>query len=68
MGVAGVTPRRTRDIAAVTAFLAMAGKKNLMLNGHAARDVWDAWMRILELPPGEANELLCRMLGDVPED
>lgn len=60
--------RATADITAVTAFLAMAVKERQMLNGHTAREVWDAWMRILELPSAKANELLCRMLGDVPGD
>ncbi|WP_391349466.1 hypothetical protein [Azospirillum sp. A23] len=55
------------DLAAVSAFLAMAVKERLRLNGHAATDVWAAWVRLLDLSPADQSELLCRLLGEVPE-
>lgn len=59
--------QQTQDIAAVTAFLAMAVKERLMLNGRTAREAWDAHSRLLRLTDAKANELLCHMLGDEPE-
>jgi hypothetical protein len=55
------------DLATVSAFLAMALKQDLMLNGYSARDAWDAHCRLFHISDKNA-ELLCRMLGDVPDD
>lgn len=58
--------QQTDDIAAVTAFLSMAVKQGLMLNGRTAREAWDAHTRLLGLTNVDANKLLCLMLGDEP--
>ena len=55
------------DITSVAAFLAMAVKEDLMLNARTGREAWDAFARLLGLPPAKANELLCKMLGDEQE-
>ena len=56
----------TDDLAAVSAFLAMAVKENLLLNARSAREAWDAWARLNGLSPARSAELLCKMLGDEP--
>jgi hypothetical protein len=55
------------DVAAVTSFLAMAVKQQLMLNGRTAREAWDAMTRMMGLAPATSSELLCRMLDDDPD-
>lgn len=63
-----MTKQQISDVATVTSFLAMAVKQQQMLNGHTARAAWDALMRLLKVPDDKQAEVLCRMLGDVPDD
>lgn len=61
-----MTKQQQMDLTAVSAFLAMALKEKLMLNGWTAREAWDAHTRLMGLAPAKASELLCTMLGDEP--
>lgn len=58
--------QRLDDFAAITAFLAMAVKMRLILNGRTAQEVFDAHMRLHGVPPARTPEILCKMLGDEP--
>jgi hypothetical protein len=45
------------DIACVGAFLAMAEKENMMLNGRAANEAFEAFARLVGIPAGRLRVL-----------
>jgi hypothetical protein len=52
------------DVTAISAFLAMARKHSLMLNGHTADEVWQAWARCSGWNAELAGAIADELVGD----